>query len=59
MNWDLFDFAMAAVLIGALIALSFLVFRLVKRPLYRAISVLVVVAAVTLVWAELAVGIFH
>lgn len=58
MNWDLADFGAAAFLIGAALALSILVFRLVKRPLYRWIGLAGVVLAVALVWAELAVGLF-
>jgi hypothetical protein len=56
-SWDVFDFAVAAILLAG----TGLAYRLVSRkvsPEHRAVVGLAVVAALLLVWAELAVGVF-
>ena len=57
MNWDLFDFAAA----GTLLIAAGLVYALVSRKVsaeHRAVVGIAVTAALLLVWAELAVGVF-
>lgn len=56
-QWDLRDF----VIIGTLLIGAGLIFELVTtrvNPKYRTLIAVVIVAAVLLIWAELAVGIF-
>jgi hypothetical protein len=56
MDWDAFDFAM----VGVLLAGAGLACLLASKaaPKHRAVAGVVVLAAVLLVWAELAVGVF-
>ncbi|MFZ9970680.1 MAG: hypothetical protein ACO3GK_05160 [Bacteroidia bacterium] len=58
MNWDAFDFIIAAVLIGGLVLGLWAIQKAIpqknKRLLFFAIALLVF----ALVWAELAVGVF-
>lgn len=57
-NWTLFDFIVAAVLLfGAGLAIEF-IFRKMKRNNYRIAITLAILVMLLLVWAELAVGIF-
>jgi hypothetical protein len=57
-NWDLFDFAV----IGALLLGTGLMYELAARGVsnakHRAVIAVVLTAALLLVWAELAVGVF-
>ncbi len=56
-NWTLFDFIIAAVLLlSAGLAIDFII-RKVKRKKYRIILAVAILAMLLLVWAELAVGI--
>ncbi len=58
MNWDLFDFAAAAIIIGMMVFIIRYILRSIKQPktLWALIGLTVVLIA--LLWAELAVGIF-
>lgn len=57
-NWTAFDFAFAGVLlVGAGLLLELIVWQ-ARRPMVRAGLALVVVAAVLLIWADGAVGLF-
>lgn len=56
-KWDLRDF----VIIGTLLISAGLTFELVTaimNPKYRPVVAMVLIAAVLLIWAELAVGVF-
>ncbi len=57
-NWSLFDFATAAILLYGTVTVIELVLLKVRKPVYRLALCAVVVAALVLVWLELAVGIF-
>ncbi len=57
-RWTGFDFAAAAVLMGALGVFVEVACRIVTRPLARAAVLAVLLAAALLVWAEGAVGVF-
>ena len=56
-NWGVFDFLFAALLIGGLGLGWEIILRTTRHRLWRAVLVLAVLAAVLLIWAELAVGI--
>lgn len=57
-NWSGFDFTIAGILlIGTGLACE-LVLRKIKKPTHRIIICLIILAALFLVWAELAVGVF-
>ena len=56
-NWGVFDFIFAALLIGSLGLGWEIILRTTRHRLWRAVLVLAVLAAVLLIWAELAVGI--
>ncbi|QYF88166.1 hypothetical protein [Brevundimonas sp. PAMC22021] len=57
-NWTAFDFAFAGVLlVGAGLLLELIVWK-ARRPMVRAGLALAVVAAVLLIWADGAVGLF-
>ena len=58
MNWDLFDFAAAAIIIGMLVLAIRFIKRFVQQPKSRWILIGVTIVLVALLWAELAVGIF-
>jgi len=57
-NWSLFDFLVAGVLLLGTGLLLELVLRTVKNTQQRIILCLAILAGLFLVWAELAVGIF-
>ncbi len=57
-NWSLFDFTAAALLLFGIGILSELVMRKVKNNKHRIILCLAVLLLLLLIWAELAVGIF-
>ena len=57
-NWSLFDFIIAAVLLlGSGLLIEF-VLRTIKSKQFRIILCIVILLALFLIWAELAVGIF-
>lgn len=57
-NWSLFDFIIAAVLLlGSGLLIEF-VLRIIKSKQSRIILCIVILLALFLIWAELAVGIF-
>lgn len=57
-NWSLFDFTIAGVLLLGTGLMCELAIRLIKGTRYRLLIILGILAALFLVWAELAVGIF-
>ena len=57
-NWTLFDFIVAGVLLLATGLMYDLVIRKVNKIEYRIAICLAILAAFLLIWAELAVGIF-
>lgn len=57
-NWTPFDFAVAGALLLATGLTCELVIRLVPKTGHRIVICLAILAALLLVWAELAVGIF-
>ena len=57
-NWELFDFIVAGVLLFGLGLMIELVLRNIKNRNYREIVLLAVLILFFLTWAELAVGIF-
>ena len=57
-NWDLFDFMVAGVLLLGTGLLCELVLRKVKKVKYRIAICGVILVGLLLIWAELAVGIF-
>lgn len=56
--WDLFDFAIAGVLLLGTGVIYVLSARMVRTARYRVVLGLALAVALFLVWAELAVGIF-
>lgn len=55
-NWSVFDFAVAAVLLfGTALALD-TALRLVTKSIHRIVAVGLILLALMIVWAELAVG---
>lgn len=57
-NWSLFDFIIAAILLyGTGLSIEF-VLRKIKQNKLRILISLLILATLVLVWAELAVGIF-
>ncbi len=59
MNWGAEDFAAAAVLIGGAAMGIWVVRRFAPNGMLRLFGYALVLAALVLIWAELAVGIFH
>ncbi len=57
-NWGLFDFVVAAVLLFGTGLIGELVLRNVRKMKYRIILCTVILVVLIIVWAELAVGIF-
>ena len=57
-NWSVVDFAVAGVLLLGSGLLGDLVLRNVKKPRYQIFLYGVILAALLLIWLELAVGIF-
>ncbi len=57
-NWGLFDFVMAAVLLYGTGLLFELVLRKVRKPVYRIVICAVILVLLLVIWIELAVGIF-
>ena len=59
MNWGGEDYLAAAILLGGALICVAVVRRLAPRPALRIVGYGLVLAALLLIWAELAVGIFH
>lgn len=57
-NWGVFDFVAAAMLIGGLGLGWELILRTTRSRAWRRAAAVALAAAVLLIWAELAVGIF-
>lgn len=57
-DWSLFDFVVAGVLLLGTGLLCELVMRIVKKPVHRLVLCGALLIALFLIWAELAVGIF-
>jgi len=57
-NWTLFDFVIAVALLFGAGLLTELIIRKIKKINYRIVLLFVLFAALLLIWAELAVGIF-
>ncbi len=57
-NWNIFDFMVAAILLIIAVFAYELISRKVKRPKNRTILSVVLLIIFLLIWAELAVGIF-
>ncbi|WP_423819259.1 hypothetical protein V5739_00770 [Salinimicrobium sp. TIG7-5_MAKvit] len=57
-NWDLFDFIVAAILLYGTGLIIELILRKVKDSQKRLIICAIILGALFLVWAELAVGVF-
>ena len=58
MNWDLFDFAAAAIIIGMMVFIIRYILRSIKQTKTRWVLIGITVVLIALLWAELAVGIF-
>ncbi|HSN48820.1 MAG TPA: hypothetical protein VLR29_08675 [Flavobacterium sp.] len=57
-NWTLFDFVVAGVLLFGTGILCELAIRKIKNTKYRIAAVAIILAALLLLWSELAVGFF-
>ena len=57
-NWTLFDFIVGGVLLFGTGILCELVMRVIKKMEYRVVFCVALLAALLLVWIELAVGVF-
>ncbi|MCH8487807.1 MAG: hypothetical protein LAT75_13135 [Candidatus Cyclonatronum sp.] len=57
--WDAHDFVMMSILLLTTAFSLELIFRKMKNKRYRALSMASVILLLLLIWAELAVGIFH
>lgn len=57
-NWSLFDFVVAGILLFGTSLIIELVFRTVRRKELRIILAFLILAALFIVWVELAVGVF-
>jgi ABC-type spermidine/putrescine transport system permease subunit I len=58
-NWGLGDFVIAALLLGGTGVALELVMRVLHTPSRRWLAAGAIILALLLIWAELAVGIFH
>jgi len=58
MNWDLFDFAAAAIIIGILVLAIRFITQSIQQPKTRWVLIGITIVLIALLWAELAVGIF-
>ncbi|RFB01758.1 hypothetical protein [Parvularcula marina] len=59
MDWDSADYIMAAAILGSAALAVRLLLRIRMKPILVLVLVFAVLTAVLLLWAELAVGIFH
>jgi len=57
-NWNLFDFIVAGVLLFGTGLLCEFAIRKIKKINYRIAVIIIILAVLLLIWAELAVGIF-
>lgn len=57
-NWSVFDFIVAGVLLFGTGLLAEFIFRMVRQYELRLILVILIISALALVWLELAVGVF-
>ncbi|TDD74655.1 hypothetical protein E0F89_14215 [Flavobacterium caseinilyticum] len=57
-NWTLFDFTVAGILLFGTGILCELAIRKIKKPQYRFAALLIIMTVLLLIWVELAVGIF-
>ena len=57
-NWSVFDFVIAGILIFAVGLAIELILRKIKTPKLRVASIVAIIIAFLIIWAELAVGIF-
>jgi hypothetical protein len=57
-NWTLTDFVVAGILLLGTGLMCEIVMRMVRKIRYRIIIIAIILAALFLIWAELAVGIF-
>ena len=57
-NWTLFDFVVAGILLFGTGLMCELAIRKIYNPKYRIAACLAILAVLLLIWAELAVGIF-
>lgn len=57
-RWTVFDFAVAAGLLGTTALAIELAIRTIGRPTFCVAGVLAILVALLLVWAELSVGVF-
>ena len=58
MNWDVFDFAAAATIIGILVLAIRFITRSIQQPKTRWVLIGITIVLIAMLWAELAVGIF-
>lgn len=58
MNWDVFDFAAAAIIIAMMVFIIRYILRSIKQTKTRWVLIGITVVLIALLWAELAVGIF-
>ncbi len=58
MNWDVFDFAAAATIIGILVLAIRFITQSIQQPKTRWVLIGITIVLIALLWAELAVGIF-
>lgn len=57
-NWGLFDFVAAGVLLLGVGLLCELILRKIKKTKHRIIIIAAILAMLTIIWLELAIGIF-
>lgn len=57
-NWTLFDFVVAGLLLFGTGILCLLAASKIKKPRYRIAALLIIVTVLLVIWIELAVGIF-
>lgn len=57
-NWTLFDFVVAGILLFGTGILCELAIRKLKKPQYRYAALLIIMTVLLLIWVELTVGIF-
>ena len=57
-NWSIFDFVVAGILLFGTGLVCELAIRKIKKPQYRIATLIIIVTVLILIWVELAVGIF-
>jgi hypothetical protein len=58
MNWSLFDFIIAGILLLSIGFLIVIAVRKIKNNMYKGVAICAILIGLFLVWAELAVGLF-